>query len=96
MTNRRLGLGPFSAEAGPRFEPLLDQLRAHASECEREGLASPGASHALSSRRRRAAPVLPDHRIDVDADASRRRDRDRGRQATETIGPSAVLDEVCK
>jgi hypothetical protein len=47
---------------------LLQELRAHASDQERESRAWPGAPHVLSSRLRRAAPVLRDLGLDVDAD----------------------------
>jgi hypothetical protein len=61
---------------------LLDELRAHSTEQERQSRAWPGAPHVLSARLRRAAPMLRELGVDVDADALQGRDRERRRVLT--------------
>ena len=49
---------------------LLDALRDHASDREKESRVWPAAPHILSSRLRRAAPVLRDLGVDIDLDGT--------------------------
>ncbi len=60
------GRGAWSGMA----KDLLDALRDHASDRERESRAWPASPHALSTRLRRAAPVLRELGVDVDVDLS--------------------------